>query len=138
MYPHMGFDYGLGLPGLGLLLVILFGALIVIGIALLLRQPGSAAPAAPAIDQRSQAQRILEERFARGEIDEAEFRARLEVLLGASSMTGSTAAATTAEPAWTTAAPRDPAPTATATPSIAPATGPLGQATSGANEGEDQ
>lgn len=80
MLPHAGF--GFGLYGLGYLFVILCIALIVVGIALLLRRSAPAAPPAPTIDPRTQAQRILEERFARGDIDEAEYRSRLEVLLG--------------------------------------------------------
>ncbi|HXF71071.1 MAG TPA: SHOCT domain-containing protein [Actinomycetota bacterium] len=51
-----------------------FLALIVAGIVLLLRRPEA--------DGRTEARRILEERFARGEIDEEEFRRRLEVLSG--------------------------------------------------------
>lgn len=104
MYPHVG--YGFGFAGLGLLLVILFIVLIVIGIALLVRRPVAPAPAAPVVDARSQAQRILEERFARGEIDEPEYRARLEVLLGAGWIPGSvTAPSTTGAAPATVAAP---------------------------------
>lgn len=51
-----------------------FLALIVAGIVLLLRRPEG--------DGRSEARRILEERFARGEIDEEEYRRRLEALAG--------------------------------------------------------
>lgn len=75
-------DVGFGFYGLGLLFVILCITLIAVGIALLVRRPASAPPPAPSPDPRTQAQRILEERFARGEIDEAEYRGRLEVLIG--------------------------------------------------------
>jgi putative membrane protein len=115
MYSHLGF--GFAFPGLGLLLVILFGALIVIGIALLIRRPAPPPVAAPPVDQRSQAQRILEERFARGEIDEAEFRARLEVLLGATWAPAGVAATPASEPVWVPAPAQATAPPGAATTS---------------------
>ncbi len=80
MVPHVG--VGFGFYGLGFLFVILCIALIAVGIALLIRRPPTAIPPASPPDPRTHAQRILEERFARGEIDEAEYRSRLEVLLG--------------------------------------------------------
>ena len=53
---------------------LVFLVLVVAGVVLLLRRPEG--------DGRSDARRILEERFARGEIDEEEYRRRLETLLG--------------------------------------------------------
>lgn len=86
MVPHIG--VGFGFYGLGFLFVIMCIALIVVGIALLIRRPPAAAPPAAPPDSRTPAQRILEERFARGEIDEVEYRSRLEVLLGSQAWMG--------------------------------------------------
>ena len=62
-------------------------ALVVVGIVLLVRYlthryPAGAQPGAGARPQQSTAIQILEERFARGEIDEDEFRRRKQALLG--------------------------------------------------------
>jgi putative membrane protein len=92
---HLGFGYGM--YGLGFLFVILCIALIVVGIALLVRRPAATAPPASAPEPTTQAQRILEERFARGEIDEAEYRGRLEVLLGTRAWMGEAPQAGTAD-----------------------------------------
>jgi putative membrane protein len=61
--------------------------LIVVGIVLLLRYlthryPGGALPGVGVRPQQSTAIQILEERFARGEIDDEEFRRRKQALLG--------------------------------------------------------
>ncbi|HXF73666.1 MAG TPA: SHOCT domain-containing protein [Actinomycetota bacterium] len=56
------------------LLWLAFLGLVVGGVVLLLRRPEEGG--------RPDARRILDERFARGEIDEEEYRRRLEVLRG--------------------------------------------------------
>lgn len=85
---------GMGMGTWGVLMVIfwtLFLALIVVGIVLVVRatSPGSggtappahSAPGAyPAYPAGSRAHQILDERFARGEIDEEEYRRRKDVL----------------------------------------------------------
>ena len=58
---------------------LLFWALVVAGIVLLVRYLGRTT-GQPLGGDRRQAERILAERFARGEIDEDEYRQRLETL----------------------------------------------------------
>ncbi len=58
---------------------LLFWALVITGIVLLVRYLGRTTGQPPGGDRRS-AERILAERFARGEIDEEEYRRRLETL----------------------------------------------------------
>lgn len=53
-----------------------FLTLIVIGIVLVLRAPSGGEPG----QREDNARRILDERFARGEIDEEEYRRRLSTL----------------------------------------------------------
>jgi len=55
---------------------VLFLALIVIGIVLLVRRPTGGDPRG----EEGMAQQILDERFARGEIDEEEYERRRRVL----------------------------------------------------------
>jgi putative membrane protein len=77
--------YGNGMNGWAMLLMtvssLLFWGLVVAGIVALVRYPGrnTSVGANPA-DPRSTPQQILAERFARGEIDEDEYRRRLQVL----------------------------------------------------------
>jgi len=62
---------------------VLFWALLIAGIVLLmryLRDPGSQPPG------RGRAEQILAERFARGEINDDEYRGRLETLRGQDSV----------------------------------------------------
>ena len=78
----MMFWYGNGMGGWGYALMtvgtILFWGLVIAGVILLVRYlargPQAAENAAP--------ERILAERFARGEIDEEEYRSRLTALRG--------------------------------------------------------
>jgi putative membrane protein len=74
---HMGF-WGFGLMSLTTLLL---WALLITGIVLLVRYLGRSAPAA----DRGSPERILAERYARGDIDEQEYRQRLQVLRGGGS-----------------------------------------------------
>jgi len=74
-HDHMS-GWGYGLMAFGSLL---FWALVIVGIVLLVRYLGRTTGRSPGGDQRS-ATRILAERFARGEIDEEEYRRRLETL----------------------------------------------------------
>lgn len=83
-YHHM---YGDGWPlWLGVLLMLLFWAVLIVGGVLLVRwavQRGPRQPpAGPAVSggPRPGPERLLAERFARGEIDETEYRSRLAVL----------------------------------------------------------
>lgn len=75
--------YGDGMGGWGFLLMaigmILFWGVIIAGLLALVRYLGRAnsRPVGP-----SAAEHVLAERFARGEIDEAEFQQRLRVLRG--------------------------------------------------------
>ncbi len=76
-HPHM-WDYGWGMMIFGPLMIIAFVATVVVGVVLLVRRFGpSAAPHGPAARTSLD---ILEERFARGEIDAEEFEARRRVL----------------------------------------------------------
>lgn len=61
----------------------LFWLLVIAGIVLLVRYVGDHRPQAPDQSPRPvDAERILAERFARGEINDDEYRRRLEVLRG--------------------------------------------------------
>lgn len=68
MWGPWGWGMGLGSA--------VFLALIVIGIVLVLRRPSGGEPG----QRGDNARRILDERFARGEIDEEEYRRRLSTL----------------------------------------------------------
>jgi putative membrane protein len=71
--------YGGGMPGWGQLIMLVGTVLFwvaIVGIAVVaLRMPRR--------DRRPDAEQLLAERFARGEIDEGEYRARLDVLAAA-------------------------------------------------------
>lgn len=78
----MMYGYGDGAWGMGawivmVLLVLLFWAAVITSIVLLFRRTGTTQGAAPT---HQDAERILNERFARGEIDEEEFSARRSAL----------------------------------------------------------
>ncbi|GAA4832280.1 SHOCT domain-containing protein [Saccharopolyspora rosea] len=76
---HYWYGYGAGIWGMAVMTVsmLLFWALIIIAIVALVRYLGRAGR-----DQRrtTTAQDVLAERFARGEIDEEEYRRRLRAL----------------------------------------------------------
>ena len=77
-----GMGYGNGWIPMVIMMVVFWGGLIWIGIALLKRNrgvPSIAAGSAPA-SARPSAPEILAERLARGEIDPAEYRERLDAL----------------------------------------------------------
>jgi putative membrane protein len=80
--------YGPGMSAWGYLLMtanmLLFWGLVIAGIVLLVRYLGRSGAAAPGQAGRNpRAEAILAERFAHGEIDEQEYRSRLNVLRGA-------------------------------------------------------
>ena len=66
-----------GRHGLGVLLLVLVLALVVTGIVLAVRHFSGGTERAT-----SDAERVLAQRFAQGEIDEAEYRSRLDTLRG--------------------------------------------------------
>lgn len=85
MYNHhlggWGWDYVLMFIGMGL-----FWSLLIVGIFLLVRYAGHGSAEPPnTLLQRPSAEKLLAERFARGEIDEDEYRNRLTVLRTSSS-----------------------------------------------------
>jgi putative membrane protein len=74
---HWFGDYGMGLFGLGWLFMILFWALVIMGIIYLVKMlAGGAGPCAP----KETAEDILRKRFARGELTREEFEKALQVL----------------------------------------------------------
>ena len=86
----MMYWYGSGMSGWGYALMtasmILFWGAVIFGIVLLVRYFGRSGqpPAAPpqSAESPQSPERMLAERFARGEIDEEEYRRRLAVLSG--------------------------------------------------------
>lgn len=85
-----GWDWGVGGGVLMMLLMVLFFAAIIVGIVLIIRSAtghGSAAsshaPSAPSTPS-STAMQVLEERYARGDINREEFMQRKQDLLGKS------------------------------------------------------
>lgn len=78
-----GFGWGVGWGLIGLLFMIAFWTLVVVLIVGLVRGRGGAAPG-----RTSAALHILEERYARGEIDRQEFLDRRAVLTGERSEPG--------------------------------------------------
>ncbi|MEU5260116.1 SHOCT domain-containing protein [Amycolatopsis sp. NPDC021455] len=83
----MMFWYGNGMGGWGYVLMtvgmVLFWGLLIFGVVALVRVlgRGSQHTAVPAA-QRAAPERILADRYARGEIDEDEYHRRLDTLLG--------------------------------------------------------
>ena len=73
---HDGGSWAFAFMGLGMLL---FSGVLIVGIILLLRYLG---PRRNGASEQSSAERWLAERYARGEIDEHEYRQRLQVLRG--------------------------------------------------------
>ena len=61
--------------------MVVFWGLVIAGVVLLVRWIGSDRPSAPTIEAGGPRQ-VLAERFARGEIDETDYRQRLKVLSG--------------------------------------------------------
>lgn len=77
-YDHDMTGWGYATMGIGM---VLFWALIVVGIIALLRvvrQP--AVPSVPSLPSAQSPEQVLAVRFARGEIDETEYQQRLTVL----------------------------------------------------------
>ena len=76
--------WGNGMGGWGMVLMtisgLLFWGLIIAGIVLLVRSTGRGGQPSAAVTQPPTAQQVLAERYARGEIDEDEYRRRLQVL----------------------------------------------------------
>jgi putative membrane protein len=78
--------WGNGMGGWGMVLMavstVLFWGLVIAGIVMLVRYTGRSAPEGGSASDAATPQRILAERFARGEIDEDEYTRRLQVLGG--------------------------------------------------------
>lgn len=89
MYDRDGHDWGWGTwLGMGLMMTVLT-VLVVVAVVLLVRattgpQNTTTTPPGPPPDtpRDSEAQRVLDERFARGDIDEGEYVARRDLLRG--------------------------------------------------------
>jgi len=79
--------WGNGMGGWGILVMtvsnLLFWGLLIVGVVALVRTLGRGGSTNPATAQRSTAEEVLAERFARGEIDVQEYQERLQVLRGA-------------------------------------------------------
>lgn len=92
MYGHDGWGVA-GWWGLGLGMLLFWG-LVIVGIVLLVRwaagsrhhtptvPPSAGPPQVPPVPDRGDALRILEERYARGDIDEEDYLRRRDVLRG--------------------------------------------------------
>jgi len=79
--------WGNGMGGWGMLLMtistLLFWGLVIAGVVALVRYAGRPVPQGGSTADAATPQRILAERFARGEIDEDEYTRRLAALGGA-------------------------------------------------------
>jgi putative membrane protein len=83
----MMFWYGNGMSGWGYALMtvsmVLFWGLVILGVVVLVRYLSRSAHGASAVGaRRPKPEEVLAERFARGEIDEQEYRSRLNALGG--------------------------------------------------------
>ena len=78
--------WGNGIGGWGMVLMVLsnllFWGLLIAGVIALIRYTGRSAPQGSSTAPSATPERILAERFARGEIDEDEYTRRLRVLSG--------------------------------------------------------
>ena len=76
--------YGNGMSGWGYALMlisnVLFWALIVAGVIALVRFPSRSERTSTSAEPRPAPEQLLAERFARGEIDQQEYRTRLDTL----------------------------------------------------------
>jgi putative membrane protein len=76
--------YGNGMGGWAMVLMtagnLLFWGLVIAGVVLLVRNLGRGGQASPPTGQGAAPQQILAERFALGQINEEEYRQRLQVL----------------------------------------------------------
>lgn len=86
------FWYGDGMSGWGYALttvsMVLFWGLVIAGIVALVRYAGRTSSETNAPRAQLTPQQVLAERFARGEIDEEEYRRRFDTLRGDTSPTG--------------------------------------------------
>lgn len=74
-------SYGIGSwIALALAMVVFWGAIVTVVLLLLQRKNTTAGPSSSLTPPRNDAERILDERFARGEIDTDEYTARRAVL----------------------------------------------------------
>ncbi len=79
-HPHMWGDWGWGGMILGPIMMIVFIAAAVAVVVLVLRALGVGTAGPPSRDRRT-ARDILDDRFAQGEIDKAEYEERKRILL---------------------------------------------------------
>jgi putative membrane protein len=80
----MMYGYGNGMSGwgYGLMIAVLLVVvgLVVTGVLVLIRRGAAARRPATEVVRRHEGERILEQRFARGEVDQDEFRSKMDVL----------------------------------------------------------
>jgi putative membrane protein len=80
----MMYGYGSGMSGwdhvLMIAVALLVAGLVATGTLVLIRRGAAARRPATDATRQGEAQRILEQRFARGEVDPDEFRTRMDVL----------------------------------------------------------
>ena len=81
MYGYGGVDWGLGgWIVVAILMVLFWGAVVAVVISVVRHRMPQEPQAAPQVHPMANAEQILGERFARGEIDESEYRARRAAL----------------------------------------------------------
>ena len=79
--------WGNGMGGWGMAVMtvsnLLFWGLVIAGVVVLVRYLGRVGPAGTPTGHRPTPERVLADRFARGEIDDDEYTRRLQILSGA-------------------------------------------------------
>ncbi|MER7393935.1 SHOCT domain-containing protein [Streptomyces sp. NPDC000151] len=79
------YGYGYGMSGWGYVVMIvqvLFWGMLIVGVAFLVRHLARSRPGNQAPPVHQAPEQVLAERFARGEMDEEEYRRRLSTLRG--------------------------------------------------------
>ena len=80
----MMYGYDSGMSGWGYALmataVLLIAGLVAVGMSVVIRSGAAARRSSTDVMRQTEAERILERRFAAGEVDQDEFRSRMDVL----------------------------------------------------------